>query len=66
MTSWLGNIAVAGGITETGTFTESIEVFTGKDSQSGTWTLIGKMSKPRKYASMVYYNGMLYIIGGCT
>jgi len=37
MTSWIGNIAVAGGTTNCGEFTDSIELFTGKDPQSGTW-----------------------------
>jgi len=64
MTSWAGSIAVAGGLSEAGTYTDSIELFTGKDPQAGTWAAIGKMQKPRIHTCMVHYNGMLYIIGG--
>ncbi|KAI4343854.1 hypothetical protein L6164_011155 [Bauhinia variegata] len=58
----LGAIAiVAGGCDPSGNILSSAELY---NSETGTWTTLPNMHKPRKMCSGVFMDGKFYVIGG--
>ncbi|KAL1539420.1 F-box/kelch-repeat protein skip11 [Salvia divinorum] len=58
----LGEIAIlAGGCDSNGSILESAELY---NSESGTWTTLPSMNKPRKMCSGVFLDGKFYVVGG--
>lgn len=58
----LGEIAIlAGGCDPNGSILSSAELY---NSESGTWTTLPSMKKPRKMCSGVFMDGKYYVVGG--
>ncbi|XP_047960722.1 F-box/kelch-repeat protein SKIP11-like isoform X2 [Salvia hispanica] len=58
----LGEIAIlAGGCDLNGSVLKSAELY---NSESGTWTTLPSMHKPRKMCSGVFLDGKFYVVGG--
>ncbi|KAM3304165.1 F-box/kelch-repeat protein SKIP11 [Capsicum chacoense] len=58
----LGEIAIfAGGCDSQGKILSSAELY---NSETGTWTTLRSMTKPRKMCSGVFMDGKFYVIGG--
>ncbi|KAH6802007.1 Galactose oxidase/kelch repeat superfamily protein [Perilla frutescens var. frutescens] len=58
----LGEIAIlAGGCDSNGSILSSAELY---NSESGTWTTLPSMKKPRKMCSGVFMDGKFYVVGG--
>lgn len=58
----LGEIAIlAGGCDLNGSILSSAELY---NSESGTWTTLPSMKKPRKMCSGVFMDGKFYVVGG--
>lgn len=58
----LGEIAIlAGGCDPNGSILSSAELY---NSESGTWTTLPSMKKPRKMCSGVFMDGKFYVVGG--
>ncbi|KAL3824146.1 hypothetical protein ACJIZ3_020175 [Penstemon smallii] len=58
----LGEIAIlAGGCDSNGNILDSAELY---NSETGTWTTLPSMKKPRKMCSGVFMEGKFYVIGG--
>lgn len=64
--TWNGYLYAVGGWVgggERGDIGDSIERF---NPQTNMWTLVGKLLQPRFSMGVVSYEGLIYMVGGCT